>query len=108
MDDADLDDTDLDIVVEVIRAALDRGDGLNPTDQVLYLTHGRPIVAMLDDLEPLDIEALRGHLRALGDGPDLVGAILGPDDETATAAIERARALRLGRVWGKPHPASDD
>jgi len=103
----DQDEADLDLVVELVRRALDRGDDLSPSDQVLYLTHGRPVVAMMDGLEAVDMATFREHLRALGDDPDLVDLVLGPDDRTAAEAIARARTLRLGRVWGRPHPGDD-
>lgn len=74
---------------------------------MLYLTHGRPVIAMMDGFEPVEVQALRLHLRALSDDPDLVEQILGPDDCAAVEGIERARALRLARAWGRPHPGGD-
>lgn len=103
----DLDDVDLDIVIELTRRALGRIDGLSAQERRVMEAHGRPAVAMLDGIQEMDVQALRAHLAELGDSRDIVGIILGDDDASALAAVERARALRLGRVWGRDHPGDD-
>jgi hypothetical protein len=95
------DDADLDLVMQLTRLALNRLDALPADERAVIEAHGRPVVAMLDEVEPLDLIALREHLRALAPEPELVADILGADDASALGAVQRARAIRIGRAWGR-------
>jgi hypothetical protein len=101
------DDADLDLVIGLARLALNRLDDLPADARAVMTAHGQPAVAMIDGIVPLDIAALREHLRVLALGPELVDEILGPDDASALEAIRRARALQVNRAWGRDDPRGD-